>query len=51
MLEVTIRKYQNRIIEAAQVITELIELAKKMREGRLLIGECRCVMFAQCREH
>jgi type I restriction enzyme R subunit len=33
MLEVTIRKYQNRTIEAAQVIAELIELAKKMREG------------------
>ena len=33
MLEATIRKYQNRTIEAAQVITELIELAKQMREG------------------
>lgn len=33
MLEATIRKYQNRTIEAAQVIAELIELAKKMREG------------------
>jgi type I site-specific restriction-modification system R (restriction) subunit len=33
MLEVTIRKYQNRTIEAAQVIAELIELAKQMREG------------------
>jgi len=31
MLEQTIRKYQNRTIEAAQVITELIELAKEMR--------------------
>jgi len=34
MLETTIRKYQNRTIEAAQVIAELIELAKKMREGQ-----------------
>ena len=33
MLEATIRRYQNRTIEAAQVIAELIELAKKMREG------------------
>src|SRR5882724_3848987 len=34
MLEPTIRKYQNRTIEAAQVIAELIELAKQMREGQ-----------------
>ena len=34
MLEATIRRYQNRTIEAAQVIAELIELAKQMREGR-----------------
>jgi hypothetical protein len=34
MLEATIRKCQNRTIEAAQVIAELIELAKKMREGQ-----------------
>ena len=33
MLEQTIRKYQNRTIEAAQMITELIELAKEMREA------------------
>ena len=33
MLEATIRRYQNRTIEAAQVIAELIDLAKKMREG------------------
>lgn len=32
MLEKTIRKYTNRNIEAAEVIEELIELAKKMRE-------------------
>jgi len=31
MLEQTIRKYQNRAIEAAQVIEELIALAKEMR--------------------
>jgi type I restriction enzyme R subunit len=34
MLEATIRKYQNRTIEAAQVIAELIELARQMREGQ-----------------
>jgi type I restriction enzyme R subunit len=34
MLEATIRKYQNRTIEAAQVIAELIQLAKQMREGQ-----------------
>lgn len=34
MLEKTIRKYQNRTIEAAQVILELIELAKEMREAK-----------------
>lgn len=31
MLEQTLRKYQNRAIEAAQVIEELIALAKEMR--------------------
>jgi len=31
MLEQTLRRYQNRAIEAAQVIEELIVLAKKMR--------------------
>jgi type I restriction enzyme R subunit len=34
MLEATIRRYQNRTIEAAQVIAELIELARQMREGQ-----------------
>jgi len=34
MLEKTIRRYQNRTIEATQVILELIELAKQMREAR-----------------
>ena len=33
MLEDTIRRYQNRAIEAAQVIEELIELARDMREA------------------
>jgi type I restriction enzyme R subunit len=33
MLEESIRRYQNRAIEAAQVIEELIALAKKMREA------------------
>ncbi|MCZ7662711.1 MAG: type I restriction endonuclease subunit R [Thermoleophilia bacterium] len=32
MLEETIRRYQNRAIEAAQVIEELIKLAEEMRE-------------------
>ena len=32
MLEDAIRRYQNRTIEAAQVIEELIDLAKEMRE-------------------
>ena len=33
MLEQTLRRYQNRAIEAAQVIEELIQLAKEMREA------------------
>ncbi|HSP55690.1 MAG TPA: type I restriction endonuclease subunit R, partial [Dehalococcoidia bacterium] len=33
MLEQSIRRYQNRAIEAAQVIEQLIELAKEMREA------------------
>ncbi|BAY52772.1 type I site-specific deoxyribonuclease, HsdR family protein [Thermostichus vulcanus NIES-2134] len=33
MLEQTIRRYQNRAIETAQVIEELIALAKEMREA------------------
>jgi len=32
MLEMTIKKYQNQTIESAQIIAELIELAKKIRE-------------------
>lgn len=35
MLEKTIRRYQNRTIEATRVIVELIELAKQMREAKL----------------
>jgi type I restriction enzyme R subunit len=34
MLAEAIRKYQNRSLEAAQVITQLIELAKQMREAQ-----------------
>src|SRR5262249_7438418 len=33
LLENSIRKYQNRAIEAAQVIEELISIAKEMREA------------------
>ena len=33
MLERTLRRYQNRAIEAAQVIEELIQLARDMREA------------------
>ena len=33
MLEQSLRRYQNRAIEAAQVIEELIQLAKEMREA------------------
>ena len=33
MLEQTLRRYQNRTVEAAQVIEELIELARGMREA------------------
>jgi type I restriction enzyme R subunit len=32
-MEQTIRRYQNRAIEAAQIIEELIQLAKDMREA------------------
>jgi len=31
MLEQTLRRYQNRAVEAAQVIEELIALAREMR--------------------
>ena len=33
MLEETLRRYQNRAVEAAQVIEELIQLAREMREA------------------
>ena len=39
MLEEAIRRYQIRSIEAAQVILELIELAKEMREADKRGGE------------
>ena len=35
MLEQTLRRYQNRAIEAAQVIEELIQLARELREANL----------------
>jgi len=34
MLEDTIKRYQNRSIETAQVLTELIELAKEIRQAQ-----------------
>ena len=34
MLDKTIKKYQNRSIDAAEVIAQLVELAKEMREAR-----------------
>ena len=33
MLEQTLRRYQNRAVEAAQVIAELIQLARELREA------------------
>ncbi|MBN2207826.1 MAG: type I restriction endonuclease subunit R [Candidatus Coatesbacteria bacterium] len=39
MLENTIRKYQNRAIETAQIIEELIDMARKMRESDKRPGE------------
>ena len=33
MLEQTLRRYQNRAVEAAQVIEELIRLARELREA------------------
>lgn len=33
MLEKTIRRYQNRTIDAAQVVTELIDIAREIRES------------------
>jgi type I restriction enzyme, R subunit len=41
MLEQTIRRYQNRAIEAAQVIEELIALAKDMRQAHARGDELR----------
>jgi type I restriction enzyme R subunit len=34
MLEATIRKYQNRSLDAAQVISSLVDLAKSMKQAR-----------------
>lgn len=34
MLERAIRRYQNRAIESAEIIEELIELAREMREAK-----------------
>ena len=34
MLEQTLRRYQNRAVEAAQVIEELIQLAQELRRGK-----------------
>ena len=34
MLEKTVKKYQNRSIDAAEVINELVEIAKEMRQAR-----------------
>lgn len=36
MLEAAIRKYHNRSIETAQIVMELIELAKKLRADRIV---------------
>lgn len=33
MLEVTVKRYQNRTVAAAQIIEELLELARQMREA------------------
>ena len=41
MLEQTLRRYQNRAIEAAQVIEELIELARKDARGERPWGRTR----------
>ena len=48
MLEQTVRRYQNRAVEAAQVIEELIGLAREMREanarGEAGVGATRTVL-------
>ena len=41
MLEQTLRRYQNRSIEAAQVIEELIALARELREAGARRGSAR----------
>jgi len=49
MLDNSIKKYQNRAIETAQVLDELIRLAKEMREARkrgeqLNLSEMSCLL-------
>ena len=40
LLEETLRKFQNRAIETAQVVEELIRLAKEIQEaGRAMLGK------------
>ncbi len=46
MLEESIRRYQNRSIEAAQVISELIELAKQLREAQNLGRPYDCSLLS-----
>ena len=43
MLEQTLRRYQNRAVEAAQVIEELIQLAREIARGRRTRREARIV--------
>ena len=43
MLEQTIRRYKNRAVEAAQVIEELIALARHMREASCLAAGARVI--------
>ena len=43
MLEQTLRRYQNRAVEAAQVIEELIRLAREMREANARGEQARTV--------
>ena len=43
MLEQTLRRYQNRAIEAAQVIEELIQRARELREANLRGEKTRAI--------
>src|SRR2546426_2838636 len=49
MLEESIRRYQNRSIEASRVITELIELASRC--AKLTVVARTSVSFARSEEH